>query len=1131
MIENNHFHVLLLVENVSDQLAEYLDKKRGYRVYTPISSQEASFNKIRVWNKDEAKWNNLKSPAPSYDIAVMDQSYWNNSGSEQEELSDATPWLNYLKETFPEMGFIFFIDDEETLALKARYKGAKRYLTEKSKKNSELISDTIQLLAVEQAIQQIAQQLTRYQEGILKSLCQMMVKIFCVDHSGIVLFEPDYISGVAIAEYPDRPKEVSKTRSFGSRIPVRNVPAEQELVHSRRPLVITNVECYPGLGPVKEILWDIFGIRRSLILPITGRNRNVIASISLDIYQTNSTYFVQDRDFEEFCERIQPMCERFVEHFAVPVEYYLLQKALSEIAKVVAAPLLNKLEVAEPLNKIVKIAARFLWTKSGGIYRLYQYENHDFLTVVADPDHPELVGQFLPSDIGMAGKLISNPNATFDKTENYIPTQYDELDSESNFGSVLMVKLEWHGVVLGVLYVDDEVGRDFSVQEAEQLQLVAQQAASVIATVTQTRKLHAINSLMQAINKKYKPHDVMNVIASEIALHVRCSHCTFFTKEGDEAEAVMIPQIACGLGAHRIMTQRFPLIPGRKGLVGRVYESRQPILTGNASQESEFVQGRHNSEQIRSMILVPVILRNELEPKNERILGVISVDIEEHNAFNQGDLDLVTAIADQAAPVLERAYILTSLQATSERIISRNNIKDTLRQIVTDAVELSHALSGVIYLLVHDGDKLRWKEKVEYPHDSNLPDPRLESPHSNTRLIVETRKIRFVNNIKQGDPKVHEHLFERGIRSMIGIPLKHEDRVIGVLYLNDRNADREYNEVELFSLEALAGQAAIAIRNTDLYEEMRSGQEQISALYEASEILTSSQNETYILQTIVKAVYSAAKCHSVRIILFKQSNGGTPEAIEPPIVYGATNQFPTNKIVRKDGRSIEVFQTGNYVKIENVDEEREKNPTWVNENMIKEGIRSALCLPLSHQGKTKRIGVMWIQYTAPHTFIQREIDALQLYANQAAFAYDSARRVHELEEGLRGVTESLASNIKADYEDTRRQARNNFAVGLFFASLGALFIFATLMSYAGISLTIGGAVIEAIGALFFRRTDVANKRMDKYHKELFEVRGLEQLLAAADKLTSEQKEDLKREIIDKAKRRWLEDIPLEKTDE
>jgi hypothetical protein len=57
----------------------------------------------------------------------------------------------------------------------------------------------------------------------------------------------------------------------------------------------------------------------------------------------------------------------------------------------------------------------------------------------------------------------------------------------------------------------------------------------------------------------------------------------------------------------------------------------------------------------------------------------------------------------------------------------------------------------------------------------------------------------------------------------------------------------------------------------------------------------------------------------------------------------------------------------------------------------------------------------------------------------------------------------------------------------------------------GIVGTTGGIVIEVLSYLFFARVNLANKRMDIYHRELLQTYWFEFLIAASDELPYENR--------------------------
>ncbi len=1043
----------------------------------------------------------LKSK-PTIDIAILDPFNWNK------QIDDdgwQESWVEKLKRDYPTIGFVFITDSDDASEREAYLRGAHHCLTENAKTQLELITSTIQLLAVDRAIQHIAQDMTSYLPDILTRICQYVVQIFNVDHSGLVVFKADYSSGEAVAEYPPRGNDISQQRPFGSIIPVRNSRTELNLIYNKRSIPILDIASDEDLGPVRPILADIFLLRSILIVPIVSRNNQVIASISLDIDQSNTS-------FHQFEGHVITLCERLAKHSAIAVENFLLQRAVKKLGSIIMLPMSDRPRLSDQLKLIVAEAVEFLRAKSGGVY-LYDDEQK-LLTVVMDLLHPESIGKVLKKGKGMAGHLVeTGENVAI--TADYNHEKNKSSIYRDEFEAVIETRLIWQGEPKGVLYVNDEIGRVFTEEEGEQLLMFSTQAASMIEQFYQRRKLHVTNEIMKQISVHVEMKDVLTAIVSEIAQHVHSSHCSFFMPEKEAGNEFLVPKASCGLVAHRIMTRKFSTSDGSGGLVARVYRERKPLLTGDAKHEPEFVAARENTDKDRSMILVPVVT-------GDRCLGVISVDQDYLNAFTRYDLELVSAIAVQIGAVIDRSNTLLLHREIAERIVSRDDSEHVLEQIVVDAMSLTRSTSGIIYRLKEEAGKLTIVDSFPYPFDFVHPPARLEYEGSVTRRVYKSQTMEVIANIEENDPRVNPELYQKGVRSMVAVPIMREREALGVLFLNS-STQHDLTPLQKFSLTSLAGLAAVALRNTDLYTAREKGRQQLKSLYEASEMLTVLSDPEAILNTVARLACEAAKAKSVRIVRFEERDDKLV-AVNPPYAYGVPTDRSSEDVVRENGLSVEVLLTGKYLAIPNVDEAPAGR---INESMIKDGVRAALCLPLSNQEKAKRIGVMWIQYELPQDFSSNyEVWALQLYASQAAFAYDNAKRMHELEEDLSTVTESFASDIKSDYDQARLQAKNNFQISSFivfvasyFVWLGA-FVEIILPNRGGLAIAIVAAVTQMTTQLVFNRIDKANARMDQYHKELYNVRLFEQLMAATDDL-DEGKEEEKKQIIKTARDQWL----------
>lgn len=227
-------------------------------------------------------------------------------------------------------------------------------------------------------------------------------------------------------------------------------------------------------------------------------------------------------------------------------------------------------------------------------------------------------------------------------------------------------------------------------------------------------------------------------------------------------------------------------------------------------------------------------------------------------------------------------------------------------------------------------------------------------------------------------------------------PLVARDRTIGILVADNKFTRSPITPELISTLGTFVNTAAIAIYNAQLYQQTRSSQEQLRSYYEASNTIVASTDLDQVLEDIVERARQTARAHSVGMVLLNEAG-----QVRKIIVAGAKQPTDVSEMVRPNGLTVQVMQSGRPIVIDDTADEPEK----INPSGFWRDIRAAMCLPVILEGRS--LGVMWFYYPASRTFSQHEIDAAQLYVNQAAVAYDSARRVEELEQ-MRRAAEALA---------------------------------------------------------------------------------------------------------------------------
>jgi signal transduction histidine kinase/HAMP domain-containing protein len=122
-------------------------------------------------------------------------------------------------------------------------------------------------------------------------------------------------------------------------------------------------------------------------------------------------------------------------------------------------------------------------------------------------------------------------------------------------------------------------------------------------------------------------------------------------------------------------------------------------------------------------------------------------------------------------------------------------------------------------------------------------------------LVFETRSAKTIRNV-QDDPNIRDPEFFRrhGLVSFLGIPLITQDDILGVISFYSKS-EHEFSRDEIDFLTTLAGQAAIAILNSQLYEGAVRKQDQLKEAYQHLEAifkLTVATSESLDLEATLR---------------------------------------------------------------------------------------------------------------------------------------------------------------------------------------------------------------------------------------------------------------------------------------
>jgi GAF domain-containing protein/anti-sigma regulatory factor (Ser/Thr protein kinase) len=385
--------------------------------------------------------------------------------------------------------------------------------------------------------------------------------------------------------------------------------------------------------------------------------------------------------------------------------------------------------------------------------------------------------------------------------------------------------------------------------------------------------------------------------------------------------------------------------------------------------------------------------------------------------------------------------VLESLQRVTDAALAyltEDELLDELLQRVADILEVD---TVAILLLEGDHVHARAAKGIEEEVEQGVRIPLGQGFAG--RIAAERRSI-TLPDVDQADI-YNPILREKGLKSLLGVPLLAEGRVIGVLHVGSLTP-RDFTDDDRDLLQLAADRAALAIAQAQLYNRERAAREsaeritrQLRAVQKVTDAALAYLPEEELLQELLQRVADILAVDTVAILLLEgdRLHARAAKGIEEEVEQGV--QIPLGR-----GFAGRIAAERRAITIYDVDHADILNPI-----LREKGIKSLLGVPLLVQGRV--IGVLHVGSLTPRTFNGDERDLLQLAADRAALAIEQAR-LYAQRRVAEAVQQRLLPTEIADRSGLEGAARYLPASG---ASLGG--------DWYDVFPLVGGRVAVAVG--------------------------------------------------------------------
>jgi len=340
-------------------------------------------------------------------------------------------------------------------------------------------------------------------------------------------------------------------------------------------------------------------------------------------------------------------------------------------------------------------------------------------------------------------------------------------------------------------------------------------------------------------------------------------------------------------------------------------------------------------------------------------------------------------------------------------VISRSafDLRAVFEAVIESSVRLCGAERGLIYRF--DGEMLRiassynasaqileWIEQHPF---------RPGTDSGSARAALERRPVHIPDVHADPDYTVGTKDIE-SYHTVLAVPILKGDTLLGVITIYHLEV-RPFTDKQIALVETFADQAAIAIENVRLLEELRQRTDELGrsvgelrALGEVSQAVNSTLDLETVLSTIVAKAVQLSGTEAGAIYVYDERQREfrlhTTHGMGQDLIDALTQR----RIGLDDPNVVQALAQPEPIQVADL---RDEAPNEINEITLRAGFRARLVAPLM-RGETV-VGLLVVRRRAPGAFPQNTVDLIKTFAAQSAVAIENARLFKDVETSLKDL--------------------------------------------------------------------------------------------------------------------------------
>ncbi|OGX31906.1 MAG: histidine kinase [Omnitrophica WOR_2 bacterium RIFCSPHIGHO2_02_FULL_46_37] len=176
--------------------------------------------------------------------------------------------------------------------------------------------------------------------------------------------------------------------------------------------------------------------------------------------------------------------------------------------------------------------------------------------------------------------------------------------------------------------------------------------------------IEALSRIAQAITSDLYLDDILRLIVTVTAQTLGSKICSLMLLDEKKQELV----IRATQSISESYNKKPPLKVG-EGIAGKVVREKKPVTVYDVTEEKEYkYKDIARKEGLASLLCVPLLVKN-------RAIGVLNLYTSKPHNFSRNEIHMLTAVANQAAMVMENTELMVKSKIIQEELETRKLVE------------------------------------------------------------------------------------------------------------------------------------------------------------------------------------------------------------------------------------------------------------------------------------------------------------------------------------------------------------------------------------------------------------------------------------------------------------------------